>query len=1260
MAVAGGLGSQRRLLITRRASATQPNATETNTYSLQGLVSAMLCVCRYGAGCSRTHDLLAWPVMLAACLVVSGSPRGHAVAQDQAVQTVEQAQPSKQAEDLTRESVEAAIEKARAAQGLDDATRNKIIEQYTQALESLKRNRELESAARLPEKISEQVQQNLAATKAAIANLSADPQATLPELPTPETANLGELEQHLTAVENALATKKKELERLEAEPKRRAARRKDIRSLLFSLPERLKETEKQLEAPPPADEPSGVTSARQSALRARLLALRAEKPALESELASYDAEDAEGLVRLRRDLLTQQVAALDRQAKAVSDRINRLRQKEAEEVARQARQKLADTHPLLEPYVEQSRQWAETAKRIAKEIELADDALKQAREKLEAVRSDFRDTRQKVIQVGLTGPIGFQLRNKRSSLPDVRQHRINLNQRRETFERVQWESFEYDDLRSELANPEPIIRRILQEANGRLSEQERQELEAAARDVIDMQRQNLDLLNRNYQIFLDTLIELDKQVQDLIEQTEAFTAYIDENVLWIRSSKPLSLAELQRDYYAFLGLFAPQQWLDVGTTLFNDLKQNPVPFAAAVLLFGTLFYFGSQFRRELADIGNQVERTTFYHILPTVRAIFLTAIISIFWPGLVWYISWRLSTSAQTLAFAGPLSHALRLGAAALLPLEFVRQTCRTRGLAEAHFGWSRAAVRRLRNNLRWLVMCGMPLLVVAGILHAGDPEPRHDSIERVAFILAMVVLAFFAHRILRPVGGVLHELIEFKVGGWFDRLKHLWAGLGGLLPLFLAGLAAVGYYYTATQLSWRLQETFWLLLILLYARDFFVRWMLVHRRKLGIKQARERRAAAAEEREGAQDASMPANTPPAEEMVADLAAISTQTQRLVATGLTVALAIGMWVIWVDILPALNALDRWEVWYVTTDVPVEELETPADAAAGDGAAQQNGAEPAAAAPTGPAGRTITALTADAEVRETRTVIKAITAANLAAALLVGVLTFISARNVPGLLEMSLLQRLPLEASVRYAISRVASYAIVLLGLVIGFNAIGLGWSKIQWLATALTFGLAFGLQEIFANFVSGLIILFERPIRVGDIVTVDDITGIVSRVRIRATTITNWDRKEYVVPNKEFITGRVLNWTLTDATNRVVVNVGVAYGSNTDRAREILLQVAHENPIVLDDPAPIATFEGFGDSTLNLVLRAYLPNMENRLPVINELHTGVDQAFRAAGIEIAFPQRDLHLRSLPTGWTPDGFPNAEPISLPGSGEGDHG
>jgi len=144
-------------------------------------------------------------------------------------------------------------------------------------------------------------------------------------------------------------------------------------------------------------------------------------------------------------------------------------------------------------------------------------------------------------------------------------------------------------------------------------------------------------------------------------------------------------------------------------------------------------------------------------------------------------------------------------------------------------------------------------------------------------------------------------------------------------------------------------------------------------------------------------------------------------------------------------------------------------------------------------------------------------------------------------------------------------------------------------------------------------------------------VTVGDTDGVVTRIRIRATTIRNWDRKELLVPNKEFITGRLLNWTLSDQVIRIVIGVGVAYGSDTDKALTLMKEAAAEHADVLEDPAPVVIFEGFGDSSLSLTLRAYLGAIDKRFPITSDLHQAIDRKFKDAGIVIAFPQRDVHL-----------------------------
>lgn len=195
-----------------------------------------------------------------------------------------------------------------------------------------------------------------------------------------------------------------------------------------------------------------------------------------------------------------------------------------------------------------------------------------------------------------------------------------------------------------------------------------------------------------------------------------------------------------------------------------------------------------------------------------------------------------------------------------------------------------------------------------------------------------------------------------------------------------------------------------------------------------------------------------------------------------------------------------------------------------------------------------------------------------TLADLGSAALAVVITVIATRNLPGLLDIGVLQYLPLEPGTRYAILTLTRYGLGTAGAVTAFGLAGLRWSQVQWIVAAVTFGIGFGLQEIFANFISGLIILFERPIRVGDTLTIGGVSGTVTRIRIRATTIRDWDRKELVIPNKMFVTGEIINWDLTETTLRVVVPVGVAYGSDTRLVRELLLKAAHDCPLVLKDP----------------------------------------------------------------------------------------
>lgn len=242
---------------------------------------------------------------------------------------------------------------------------------------------------------------------------------------------------------------------------------------------------------------------------------------------------------------------------------------------------------------------------------------------------------------------------------------------------------------------------------------------------------------------------------------------------------------------------------------------------------------------------------------------------------------------------------------------------------------------------------------------------------------------------------------------------------------------------------------------------------------------------------------------------------------------------------------------------------------------------------------------------------------------------------VGVRNLPGVLELLILRRLSLAPGSGYAITTLLRYLILVGGVLTVFAMLGFQWSRLQWLVAAFGVGLGFGLQEIFANFISGLILLFERPIRIGDIVTINELSGTVSKIQTRATTIIDCDNKEIVVPNKVFITEKLINWSLTDPVTRVVIPIGVAYGTDVEKVESLLYQIASDNPLVLEEPSPYVVFHAFGASSLDFELRVHIPAIEHRLRTIHLINKNIDKLFKENNIEIAFPQMDIHVRDWP-------------------------
>lgn len=242
------------------------------------------------------------------------------------------------------------------------------------------------------------------------------------------------------------------------------------------------------------------------------------------------------------------------------------------------------------------------------------------------------------------------------------------------------------------------------------------------------------------------------------------------------------------------------------------------------------------------------------------------------------------------------------------------------------------------------------------------------------------------------------------------------------------------------------------------------------------------------------------------------------------------------------------------------------------------------------------------------------------------------LSFLISSFIRFVLQEDVFPRVRLAPGLPYAVSTVLHYLILFVGFLLGVAALGLDLNKFTVLGGALGVGIGFGLQSVVNNFVSGLIVLFERPVRVGDSVQIGDVWGDVRRIGIRATTLRTYEGAEVLIPNSMLVSERVTNWTLSDRARRADVRVGVAYGTTPERVLELLREVARATPHVATSPAPLAIFVGFGDSALNFELRVWTDRSENWLQLRSELSVAVYAALRAAGIEIPFPQREVRLR----------------------------
>ncbi len=735
------------------------------------------------------------------------------------------------------------------------------------------------------------------------------------------------------------------------------------------------------------------------------------------------------------------------------------------------------------------------------------------------------------------------------------------------------EQFEINKQRDQIIQPSVYIDQLMHEyqvAHPEASDpHEQKELRSALELLVDARRELLDKLNNQLGNQISGSINLQMDQQQLRSVVSSLENTLAQQIFWVSSNKPINLNWFSAFPSQAIAEFQGFKLYWSNENLLIGAKKS-LPVLIALILFGSiLIWQRKKLDIQFEKLNGDINKLNKDSQLHTPLALGIVFLKTLPLSCFVLAIGYWLINSFNVQQ-EFIWSFAWQF-AVFWLMFEWSYRLMSDNGVAVKHF---KIPVERVQQNRKRLLRLSFPMLPIILLSAYGINNPLllvGDVIGQLVAIISLFGISFFTLPFCREM--------------WQEKGNHVIRTVVITLltfsPLILMGLVIFGYYYTALRLANRWIDSLYLLMLWFIAYHASLRGLTVAARRLAYRRALERRQAMLKEKKEGEDNSLE----PIQEPPMDMEQINQQSLRLTTMILFIIFASSFYGIWSDFITVFTYLDGITLWNYTL-------------------------------PT-----------------ELGNVVKAVTVADLLLSVSIMAISWFMTRNLPGLLEVLILSRIKLQQGASYAITTILTYIIIAIGTIVSLGILGVAWEKLQWLAAALTVGLGFGLQEIFANFVSGLIILFERPVRIGDTVTIGTYSGTVSRIRIRATTVTDFDRKEVIIPNKAFVTERLINWTLSDTVTRIIIQVGVAYGSDLDKVKAILMKAAKDNVRVMTEPEPVVLFTEFGASTLNHDLRFYVRTLGDRNIAIDEVNRAIDKLCNENNINIAFNQLDVYLHN---------------------------
>lgn len=953
-------------------------------------------------------------------------------------------------------------------------------------------------------------------------------------------------------------------------------------------------------APDKAQAALSANAKRKSALNTELAnsALSdAAKNKIEAELALLDAQNSysQTLLRGNEELSSLYNARLDEKKQAQQNQQQLLSQiqealniklvqasKNKVEEAEKSQQKNKNTNPVISKELDFNTTISEELLKKTTEIsQLSQDNLR-IKNVLDNLQQTQRNIEEQISSLQGTLVLSRIINKQRQSLPQDKVIKGLSKQIADLRVRV----FDISEFKDSLVDTQAYISKLESREKTTFTDAEKAQLEEILQTRSKTLSELLKLLNN--QLNLSINIELNQQQVKTI--SDALQQKLQQQSFWVKSN-----SEMDLEWFARFPGLAGYELTEISKKLdFSNWKDN---LGLAGLLIGGLslltFFIRRQhdrIKQKLTKINNSMLTVPTDSQWNTPMAIFWTVVLclpSTFMFLIVFVLVTYICFLDPTEVWPWGLKMAFYW-----LYFAFMLAMLRPNGIAYRHFNMpqsSNAVFRKILKHSVWVI--GL-LLNTSIFNNATEYGIAYDVIGQAMTVLVLVSVLFVV------VPGFRMGIATYQKAASYKRdAKPMLLGLVRILlvlaPIALIVLIVMGYYYTATQIIEHLVASYFAIVTWIIIRNMVYRGFNVSSRRLSYRRLQEKRALAQAKAQAQQNGQEQTVETEDSALVLQDDAISVsdiKNQMLKITDLvlwTALFGLLYWV-WSDLVTVAYYLKEITLWQQATTT------------------------------------------------EAGTVMESITLLNLLVAMIVLIVTYILVKNLGGLLETLVFSNLNLSQGTPYTITTIFTYLLIIIGASIAFASLGMSWSKLQWLFTALSVGLGFGMQEIFGNFVSGIIILFERPVRVGDMVTIGSFNGTVSKIRIRATTLIDNDRKEVIVPNKAFITERVVNWALTSSMTRLVISVGVAYGSDLELVKRLLLQAAEENEAVLKDPAPAAYFLTFGASTLDHELRVYVGQLSDRIRTIDALNRRIDELFMANNIEIAFNQLDIFIKNQAT------------------------